>query len=159
MLQKTPTALDALAELPTCRKLAQARARLEEARQASDIAAVEFREQCRKVAAADRWIRNDADASKAEGEAIRTHAAMRLATAEVEKLKQAHGTVLARHFAKHEAAALELIVEPMRDAREAARKIVQALEAGERDGASPSYQLNKAKRVLRLLNDALGSFQ
>jgi hypothetical protein len=76
-----------------------------------------------------------------------------LAAAEVETARRAHGEVLAKHFAKHQAA-LDYLAELVREANAAARTIARAINAAEKDGLVPMLWLRRARRAHTLLREA-----
>lgn len=155
MLQKVRTPLDALGDLPTSRNLAAARERLAEAVRLEGAAASEFRVHCARVEADGRWVRNDRFATSAENDALAAAAAARLASNDMEVVRRAHGDSLNKHLARHEAASFEIMIEELRSAHATARKIAKAVQAAERDGASPSHKLRKVRRVANDLSTML----
>lgn len=155
MLQKIEGPLDLIAQLPTSRALTKARATLDHARQAEQAATEVLRQHLQRLRDADRWIQNDADATRAESEAIKLSAAARLTAGEVEAAKRAHGETLASHLLKHGPACLERLVEALQEAHDIARQLADVCDRAAWDGAPIPHDLSKVRRIANETQDAV----
>lgn len=147
MQQRAPSAIERLADMPGPSKaLLAAREARELASRELDAANEAFRAQAMRVTNRG-GILLDSEARAAETNALRAHAALRKAAADVKEAERTHAPVVERHMAKNGPESLEILKAGLEQAHAAARQVAKAVELAQRDGASPPHGLMKARRI------------
>ena len=155
MQQRAPSAIERLADVPGPGKaLLAARDARELASRELDAANEAFRAQAMRVTNRG-GILLDREARAAETNALRAHAALRKAAADVKEAERAHAPAVERHMAKHGPESLEILKAALEQAHAAARQVAKAVERAQHGGASPPHGLTMSRRIASELSNII----